>query len=168
MADTDHFKLADDLIVHLNTVVGSIADPFITSRYIGFVAVAAVTVYELAIKEILCSFGEAKHVVLGNFTRAYFDQINGRIKYSVLHERYVSAFGDKYVRRFKNAVDKREKEILRLKRKSVLNSYHNIITWRHQFAHEGQLPTSATYREAVDAYETGKAIIDCLAASMRR
>jgi hypothetical protein len=168
MIYSDHFKLADDLVAHLNTVVGSIADPFLASRYIGFVSVAAVTVYELAIKEILCSFGDAKHVVLGNFTRAYFDQINGRIKYSVLHERYVAAFGEKYVRRFKKAIEKLEKETLRSKKKSILTSYNNIITWRHQFAHEGQLPTSATYTEAVDAYETGKAVIECLAASMRR
>jgi RiboL-PSP-HEPN len=168
MAYTDHFKIADDLVAHLDSVVGAIVDPFLVSRYTGFVAVAAVTVYELAVKEILCTFGDKKHVVLGNFTRAYFDQINGRIKYRILHERYVASFGDKYVRRFRRAVEKLEKEILLTKRKSMLTSYDNIITWRHQFAHEGQLPTNATYREAVDAYQTGKAVIDCLASSMRR
>lgn len=45
-------KLADNLIAHLNTVVTSISDPFLASRYAGFVSVAAATVYELAIKEI--------------------------------------------------------------------------------------------------------------------
>ncbi len=52
MSYDDHFKLADDMIDHLNTVIDSISDPFIKSRYTGFVAVASVTVYELAIKEI--------------------------------------------------------------------------------------------------------------------
>ena len=52
MAYQDHFKLADDMISHLDSVVGGITDSFVTSRYVGFVAVAAVTVYELAIKEI--------------------------------------------------------------------------------------------------------------------
>jgi hypothetical protein len=80
----DHFRLADDLIAHLTPAVVGIADPFIASRYSGFVAVAAVTVYELAVKEILCTFGESKHAVLGNFTRKYFDRINGRIKYRSL------------------------------------------------------------------------------------
>ena len=168
MAYTDHFKIADDLVAHLNSVVGAIADPFLASRYTGFVAIAAVTVYELAVKEILCGFGDKKHVVLGHFTRRYFDQINGRIRYNVLHERYVAAFGDKYVRRFKKEIDRVEKATLRAKKKSILTSYDNIITWRHQFAHEGQIPTSATYNEAVDSYQTGKAVIDCLASSMRR
>jgi len=168
VAYADHFKLADDLIAHLTPAVAGIADPFIASRYSGFVAVAAVTVYELAVKEILCTFGESKHAVLGNFTRKYFDRINGRIKYRVLHEEYVLSFGDKYVQRFKKIVTKREKEILIAKRKSILTSYDNIITWRNLFAHEGQIPTNATYAEAVDAYEMGKEVIECLASSMKR
>ncbi len=168
MAYADHFKLADDLIAHLTPAVAGIADPFLASRYSGFVAVTGVTVYELAVKEILCAFGESKHAVLGNFTRSYFDRINGRIKYRILHGEYVAAFGDKYVRRFKKAVERREKEILTSKRKSVLTSYDNIITWRHLFAHEGQIPTNATYAEAVDAYEIGKEVIECLASSMKR
>ena len=168
MAHEDHFKLADELIAHLTPGVAGISDPFLASRYTGFVAVAAVTVYELAIKEILCTFGEFEDVVLGNFTRSYFDRINGRIKYKVLHERYVASFGDKYTQRFKKRVVKRETEILRARRKSMLTSYDNIITWRHQFAHEGQVPTSATYAEAVEAYEIGRELIECLASSMRR
>jgi hypothetical protein len=168
MAYADHFKLADDLISHLTPAVAGIKDPFLASRYSGFVAVTAVTVYELAVKEILCTFGESKHIVLGNFTRSYFERINGRIKYITLHGEYVSAFGDKYVRRFKKIVQGREREILLSKKKSILTSYDNIITWRHQFAHQGQVPTNATYAEAVDAYEAGKEIIECLASSMRR
>ena len=168
MAYADHFKLADDLIAHLTPTVLGIADPFLTSRYSGFVAVAAVAVYELAVKEILCTFGESKHAVLGNFTRSYFDRINGRIKYRVLHEEYVLSFGDKYVRRFKQKVAKREREILISKGKSILSSYDNIITWRNLFAHEGQIPTNATYAEAVDSYEMGKEVIECLARSMKR
>ena len=50
MPYTDHFRLADDLIAHLDTVMGGISDPFISSRYVGFVSIVAVTVYELAIK----------------------------------------------------------------------------------------------------------------------
>src|ERR1700693_178892 len=102
MPHGDHFKLTDDLVAHLNPMVGGLIDPFLASRYTGFVSVAAVTVYELAIKEIFCSFGTTKHAVLGTFTRNYFDRINGRIKYKILHEEYVACFGEKYVRRFKS------------------------------------------------------------------
>jgi len=168
MAYADHFRLVDDLISHLTPVVTGIRDPFLATRYTGFVAVTAVTVYELAVKEILCTFGESKHAVLGNFTRSYFERINGRIRYKTLHGEYVASFGDRYVRRFKKAVEKREKEVLVSKRKSILTSYDNIITWRHEFAHQGQVPTNATYSEAVEAYAVGKELIECLASSMRR
>jgi hypothetical protein len=116
----------------------------------------------------LCSFGDAKHLVLGTFTRNYFDRINGRVKYRILHEEYVACFGEKYVRRFKTNVQNREKKIFADKRKSILTSYDNIITWRNQFAHEGQLPMHATYAEAVETHELGKEVIECLARSMRR
>ena len=69
MAYTDHYILADGVITHLNGVVAGLTDQFLVSRYIGFVSVSAVTVYELAIKEIFTSFGEKKHKVLGQFTR---------------------------------------------------------------------------------------------------
>jgi hypothetical protein len=145
MPYADHFKLTDDLIAHLNPVVTSLSDPFLVSRYTGFVAVAAVTVYELAVKEIFCSFGESKHIVLGNFTRIYFDRINGRIKYKNLHEDYIFFFGEKYVNRFKKTVAKREKEILLLRRIKYYNklSKHNnmaeLVCSRRTDAHERHL-----------------------------
>jgi hypothetical protein len=49
-----------------------------------------------------------------------------------------------------------------------LASYGNIITWRNQFAHEGIIPTTATYDEVKKAYHIGKNIIDCLAVAMKR
>src|SRR5271157_2218757 len=113
MAYTNHYKLADDVITHLNSLMGGISDPFITSRYVGFVAIAAVTVYELAIKEIFIDFAEKKHKVLGEFTRRYFERINGRINTRILREEYVCFFGDRYVQRFQKKLDIIEKTSLR-------------------------------------------------------
>jgi len=39
--------------------------------------------------------------------------------------------------------------------------------WRHDFAHAGRTATSATYEEAVQSYQDGKVVIDCLAQTMR-
>jgi hypothetical protein len=168
MAYTDRFNLADDLITHLDTVVTGIADPFIASRYSGFVSVAAVTVFELAIKDIFFEFCDSKHRTFGVFTRNYFDRINGRIKYEVLHKDYVRRFGDKYVARFKKNMAKEEKRYFAASGKSIFSSYNNIIEWRNAFAHEGLLPVYATYQDVVDAYRTGKELIHCLARSMTR
>ena len=167
MAYTDHYRLADDVISHLDTTISTLADPFLISRYVGFVSVVAVTVYELAIKDIFIEFAEKKHKVLGEVTRKNFDRINGRIKTNVIRDEYVSSFGDKYVQRFKKKLDAAERDSLRSSGISILSSYGNLVTWRNQFAHEGQLPSTATYSETTKAYKTGKEVIKCLAESMR-
>ena len=168
MAYQDHFKLADDMVVHLNLVTSGIADPFISSRYIGFVAVSAVTVYELAIKEIFCDFASRKHIVLGNFAFSYFDRINGRVKLKIIKDEYISRFGTKYVDKFKKKLDQAEDRLLRTSRVSVKNSYSNVIEWRNQFAHEGQIPSTVTYGEIIKSYNAGKEVIHCLAQTMQR
>jgi hypothetical protein len=168
MPYVDNFKLADDFITHLDTVIGGISDPFLSSRYIGFVAVATVTVYELAIKEIFIEFGQRKHKVLGEFTRRSFDRINGRIKTNVIKDEYVICFGEKYVKRFRKKLDEAEKINLRRLGVSVLTSYGNVITWRNQFAHEGQVPSTVTYNEIKLSYNAGKEVIRCLAETMQR
>jgi hypothetical protein len=168
MAYSDHFQLADDYIQHLDTMMVSIGDPFIKSRYVGFLAVSAVTVYELAMRTIFIEFAEKKHKVLKTFTSEYFERINGRIKTKIIKEEYVSKYGDKYLRKFDKCLKKKEEEILRSESASVLTAYGNVITWRNQFAHGGVIPSTPTYEEVKKAYHLGKNVIDCLAWAMRR
>jgi len=168
MSYVNHFRHADDVIAHLNTVMPSIADPLLQAKYVGFVSVAAVTVYEQAVKEIFINFAQRKHKVLGNFTEAYFYRINGKIKIKVIHDEYISKFGDKYQKRFKKKLGKASKDYLLAYRRDVRSSYANLITWRNDFAHEGKINSTTTYREVVQAYEDGKEIIHCLAESMTR
>lgn len=168
MPYVDHFKLADDYINHLDASLSGISDPFIRSRYVGFVALSAVTVFELAIKEIFCTFAAKKHKVLGNFTNVYFERINGRIGRDEIQKTYLKFFGEKYVDRFKNRLEKIEKDTLRSARQSVKSSYANLITWRNEFAHQGTIPANATYEDVKRAYSLGCYVIHCLADSLRR
>lgn len=163
-----HYRLADDMISHLNTVISGVHDPFISSRYVGFVAVAAVTVYELAIKEIFMEFAKKKHKVFGTYAENHFERINGRIKNKDLKNEYIKKFGDKYLRRYNKKLDLMERSILVSQRKSLKSTYANMIIWRNQFAHEGQVPSFVNYQEVVDSYELGKQLIDCLAETMKR
>ena len=101
----DRFQLADDYVAHLDAALFGIADPFIKSRYIGFLAVSAVTVYELAIKDIFFEFADRKHKVLGNFTREYFDRLNGQIGKDRIESNYLKKFGEKYAKRFKQKLE---------------------------------------------------------------
>lgn len=168
MAYYDHFHHADDVIAHLNGVVPGLVDPLLKVKYTGFVTVAAVTVYELAIKDIFCEFGRRKHKVLGKFTESHFERINGRVTLDNIRKDYCSRFGDVYLDRFKKRLDAAAKIHLSTHRRDLKNSYSNLIVWRNSFAHEGNVPATATYAEAVQAYEDGKAVIHALAASMTR
>jgi len=168
MAYIDHFKLADDLISHLNSTMGSVSDPFISSRYVGFVAVVCVTVFELAIKDIFIEFSDKKHKVFGTFTRKYFERINGKIKYKVLKNDYLPRYGSKYVDKYSKLIKETSDKYLRTDGIDILSSYNNIITWRNQFAHEGKIPTTATYAEVIRSFEAGKEVIHCLNKALPR
>lgn len=168
MPYTDHFKLADDFITHLDTSIGGIADPFIRSRYVGFVAIAAATVYELALKDIFLNFATKKNKVLANFVQGYFERINGQIGTKRILEIYLPLFGEKYAGRFLKNLEVVELNSLKIDNVSVKSSYSNLLTWRHSFAHEGIIPTNATYAEVKKSYQYGCSLLHCLDKTMRR
>lgn len=165
---TNRFQHADDVVTHLNSIVPSLTDPLLTAKYVGFVSVAAVTVFEMAIKDIFCDFAGKKHLVLGTFVESHFKRINGRIKLSVVKDEYVSRFGDRYKKRFSQRLDKAAAAYLHAHRRDIKASYNNLIVWRNDFAHEGRVNSTTTYGEVVQAYTDGKEVIHCLAGSMVR
>jgi hypothetical protein len=168
MPYASHFASADNVISSLRQIVSTTTDPLLVGQYTGFAAVSAVTVYELAIKTIFVDFGRMKHKVLGTFVDSYFDRINGRISLKTLKEDYVPRFGQRYVDRFNRLLEKREQVELRANGISIRSSYGNIIAWRNEFAHEGRVPTNATFAETERAYDAGKCVLDCLALAMVR
>ena len=164
----DHFRHADGVIAHLDTIVPALPDPLLRTKYAGFVTVAAVTVYELAIKEIFCEFGRRKHKVLGAFSESYFKRINGRVTLDDIRKDYCQRYGDTYVTKFKKKLDEASAAHLAAHRRDLRSSYSNLIVWRNAFAHEGTVPPTVTYPEVVQAYQDGKEVIHSLASSMVR
>lgn len=162
------FTLVEDYLIHLDGLMGGIADPFIQSRYLGFVVISAVTAYELAVKDIFYAFADKKHIVLGEVTRAKFEQLNGRIKLKSLKDEHAAMFGRKYSDRFGRLVDNSEKIHLKAGNGSVKSSYGNVIAWRHNFVHQGAAPNTTTYDEVKRAYFSGKEVIHCLNTAMVR
>lgn len=166
MAYVDRFLATNNLIVHLKTVIGTIADPAIIANYAGFLSVSCVTVYELAIKDIFSEFASKKNKVFGTFIEKHFAKINGRIKIDDLRGTHVKLFGDKYLERFCKKLQKRESEIFTASRVSIITVYGNLVVCRHQYVHAGA-PT-LTISEVMDSYENGKEVIHCLSDSMKR
>jgi hypothetical protein len=162
------FQHADDVVTHLNGFVPTLTDPLLTAKYVGFVAVAAVTVFEMAIKDIFVDFAGKKHLVLGAFVESYFKRINGRIKLNTVKDEYISRFGDRYIKRFSRHLDTTSASYLRVHRRDIKAAYNNLIVWRNDFAHEGRINSTTTYNEVVQAYTDGKEVIHCLARTMVR
>lgn len=164
----DSFQHADDVIKHLNTIVPSITDPLLVAKYVGFITISAVTVYEMAIKEIFIQFASKKNKVLGNLVAANFERINGRIKLKNISDDYLFKFGDRYAKRFRRQLDRCEKAYLKSNHRDVKSSYNNLIIWRNDFVHQGRISSQQTYNEVVQSYGDGKEVIHCLARCMTR
>lgn len=156
---TEFFADSDSFIEHVKQTVCGLNDDYLASRYIGFVAVSAVTVYEVAVKKLLKEFAQQVHPILGIFASVTFAKLNARITRDNI-EKYIRHFGDEYVSRFKSAVNNIEET--RIKEGSVKESYQNLLTWRHEFVHTGTLPNQATFGESILAYHLGKEVIFAL------
>lgn len=162
------FLQSDLALAHLDTYVSTVGDPFIVSRYTGYVAVTAVTAFEINIREKTFDFCRKKHNVFGNFAEAYFAKTNAKVKTQQLQEEFLRKFGLRYLNRYKSKLNDLEKSHLRDHGRSLKGSYNNLIQWRHDFVHDGKLPDYATYGDARDAYEHGKKVVEAFFETLVR
>lgn len=163
MAYTDKYLPADNLIAHIVSIKDSM-DEQTKSYYAGFISVNAVTVYELAIKEILIEFAKRKHLVFGGFIASYLARINGKIKISDIND-LVGKFGEKYKSDLQTKIQLAEVDIMNTERLSILNSYKNLIECRHKYVHAGF--TTLTLDECITNYNTGKRVIAIIFEAMK-
>lgn len=166
MPYTERFIATDNLIIHLKSVVGATTDTSIKANYAGFLSVSAVTVYELAIKDVFNEFAAKKNKVFGVFVEKHFSRINGKIKIKHLKDSHIKLFGGKYLNRFDTNLKNKESALLATSKISIKSSYDNLITCRHDYVHKGS-PT-LTINEVIDSYNYGKEVIHCLNEAMRR
>lgn len=159
------FTDSDSFMEHLSDAIKGIEDNAVSSRYVGFVAVSAVTIYEVVIKKSLKDCAATTHPMLGTFASVIFEKLNARIRREDI-ESYLKYYGAEYVDRFKELVDQKEQE--HITDGSVKSSYANILTWRHEFVHAGQLPSQATFAEAVKSYHLGKHVVIALDEVMKQ
>ena len=162
------FDPSDLILTHLDGLVQDVDDPYLKSRYVGFVSVVAVTTFETNIRERMVYFASKKNSVFGSFTAAVFLKTNAKVRLDDIRKEYLGRFGEKYLLRFKRKIDALEKRSLRNGEGSIKNSYANLIQWRHDFVHDGRLPEYATYDEARKAYNIGKRVVVAFFESLRR
>ena len=168
MAYQIHFQLVDDLLPHLDATVGAITDPFVASRYSGFLALSSATVLELCVKELLIEHASAISPVFGGFVSKIYERLNGRVKIRALKEEHLQRYGARYTTHFTELLARIDRLTLRSQRHPISQSYDNVITWRHGFAHEGNVPPHATYGDVRNAYIDSKLVVQCLAKTLSK
>jgi len=151
------FVDSDSFIQYIEDIVRNIQDDYVTSRYVGFIATTAVTVYEVAIKKLLIEFARSQHPMLGNFISSELEKFNARINTKQIKESYLNRFGAEYSDSFKSLLNAKESELI--KGGSITQSYANIIGWRNRFLHTGRVPENPTFDETVKAYKLGKEVV---------
>ncbi len=157
------FSEYDSLITHLQQTVNGLrgTDDFfrVSSRYTGFVAVSAITGFEVQIKKLLIDYAGSINPILGKFAQKRFGRIDAKITRDNIKE-YLSYFDDQLRTQFKAEVNSREDD--KIREGSVKSSYANLIIWRHDFVHGGEIPNTPTLDESVAAYKLGKEVIFAL------
>ena len=162
----NRFNSTDNLIVHLGAFITTISDAAILASYAGFLSVSAVTVYELAIKDIFNEFAIKKNKVFGSFVENHFGRINGRISIDDLKNQHIVQFGEKYLKTFQKKLQEKEDSNWNTLHVSIKTMYKDLIQCRHNFVHKGS-PT-LTINEVINYYEYGKEVIHCLNDIMKR
>lgn len=161
MTYRDHFKLVDDVSSHFDHVVAS-ADVFLQSRYVGFFAVTAAAVVELALKDIVISFARRNHPLFGGYIEARYQRANGRVQISDIHGEHLKPLGEPYAKNFNRLLERLDRFYLRQRGVSVKAAYKNLILCRHKYAHEGSVPETMSYLDVQEGYVAAKAVLACL------
>lgn len=163
MAYTDRFTDVDDLISNLNPIITNLPSN-LQAKLVGFLAVNAITAYELAIKEIIENYASSKHLDFGEYVRSVFSRINGRIAISDLKDE-LKKFGIKYKDKFSSNLKSKESEILKSTGNSLSSCYNNLLTCRHRYVHASNI--TLTIQECITNYEIGKGVIEALYETMK-
>ena len=158
MAYTDRFAAVDELISNLSPIISGLSAE-VQSKFVGFLAVNAITAYELAIREIIEDYATSKHCDFGEYVRCVFSRINGRISIGDIKGE-LKKFGGNYKDNFETNINSKESTILTTTGNSLFTCYDNLLTCRHRYVHASVI--TLTIQECIDYYQIGKNVIEAL------
>jgi len=111
-------------------------------------------------KQILVAYAATKHVDFERFAERNFEKLNSRVQVKDLIN-YAELFEKDISEKFKANLKYRKKIILEKTGHSIEARYHQILKWRHAYAHSGEKNT--TIKEALEFHLYGKRIVYCFA-----
>lgn len=161
-----HLKRAEDLTANVLSFAppaGPQWDAF-RADLAGLLAIAYVAAFENCVKAIFIAFGTTTNPILGAVTEHHFQKLASKIHWDFLGDGYAAQFGQVYKTEYLKFLSAREAAVLAANQVSMKETYANILTWRHKFAHEGVMLT--TLEEVTAAYPVAKGVIEALDSAM--
>ncbi|MET4483134.1 HEPN domain-containing protein [Bradyrhizobium sp. F1.13.3] len=122
----------------------------------GLLVVSIAASYESCVKETLVTYASGHHSAFGNFATNNFAKLNSRIAVSDLYS-YARTFDSGVHDKFGKLLTRRKKAIDKRLGKNILDSYEQILSWRHAFAHAGIRNT--TIEEAMATHRFAKRVL---------
>lgn len=105
----------------------------------GLLTVAFCAAIESAIKSILIEFGSQQHALVAQWSKVRFEKMNGRIKIEDICSDYLLHYGKERVAKFKKFMEEQSMLRFSIDYRRYCESYNQLMTWRHKFAHVGQV-----------------------------
>jgi hypothetical protein len=124
----------------------------------GLLVVAIASAYETCVKDVLISHASSKHGDFEYFITQNFAKLNSRIAKEDLF-RYAKLFSSKIHDDFKFLLNKRSGAIERRTGMRITETYGQILSWRHDYAHAGIQNT--TVSEAARFHRFAKRVLYC-------
>lgn len=158
-ADLDeHFakveRLAQDMQIY--APISNIAAGTFRANLAGLLIVNMCSTYETCVKEIIINFAERKHAAFGAFATKNYAKLNSRINVPDLYK-YAKLFDGELAEKFKENLRRKRARINQRTGKDICQSYEQILSWRHDFAHAGIHNT--TIEEALKFHNLGKRVL---------
>lgn len=124
----------------------------------GLLVVLIAATYESCVKDSLTTFASQRNEEFGDYAARSYARLNSRIQISDLY-RYARVFSPSAHNSFGKVLKKSDAYILRCRGRGLQTSYNQILSWRHDFAHEGIRNT--TVEEAFQTHQAAKHVLYC-------
>lgn len=124
----------------------------------GLFVVAVAASYEACVKNVLFRYASGCHDGFGLYAGAQYEKINSKINMTDLHK-YAKTFHPDLSNRFKCLINRRRSYILKRANVDIVDSYDQILKWRHGFAHQWSRTTTIT--EAMRTHKAAMRVLYC-------
>lgn len=153
-----HFNKIDKLLKEIESLVPNENVSLVQFRsdLAGLLVVAIAATYENCVKEILYEHANQYHIAFGDFAYRNFERLNSKIKVNNLED-YCKLYNDSIFNEFRKNIKTKKSLILQKTRKNIVQSYEQILNWRHDYAHA--LISNITIEDAAAMHLLGKRVI---------